>query len=103
MKKKLLQNYWKLALVAMLLIATLDLPYNYYNILRFAVCAGGVHLAFTAYKKEMFAWALLWGGLALIYNPFLPFYMEKDTWVLWDAVLAGLLLYSHIKKHPDGA
>ena len=57
---------------AMLLLALADLPYGYYQLLRFIVCGVGVYVAYTAYnwQKKWVMW--LFGFIALLFNPLIP-------------------------------
>jgi hypothetical protein len=68
----------------MLLIGILDMPWGYYELLRWVAVAAGVLLIVRSIKLEKSAWAIL-GGLAILFF-FPPFGIsfEKEIWVLFD-------------------
>jgi len=35
-------------------------------------------------------WAFVFGILAILINPLVPFYMDKSSWMIFDIVAAGL-------------
>ena len=72
----------------MLLIAIPHLPYGYYQLLRWVVCASGAYIAFMAYdlKKTFFIWSM--AIIAVLFNPLAPIHLDKDTWVVIDVVVA---------------
>ena len=82
----------------MLLIGILDMPWGYYELLRWVAVAAGVLLIVRSIKLEKSAWAIL-GGLAILFF-FPPFGIsfEKEIWVLFDLafgigfIAAGLSL-----------
>ena len=82
----------------MLLIAIGDMPWGYYELLRWVVVVAGVLLIVRSLKVEKSAWAIL-GGLAILFF-FPPFgiSLEKEIWVLFDLafgigfIAAGLAL-----------
>lgn len=87
--------------IVMLLIAIpVGLPYGYYVLLRWIICASAAYLAYLSLeqKKEVFTW--LFGLTALIFNPIIPLHLGKDLWVIIDflaALLFGVSLFA-IKK-----
>lgn len=82
----------------MLLIGILDMPWGYYELLRWVAVAAGVLLIVRSIKLEKSAWAIL-GGLAILFV-FPPFGIsfEKEIWALFDLafgiafITAGLAL-----------
>lgn len=70
------------ALVAavMLLLAMATLPYGYYQILRWVVCAASAYIAYTAYAcgKVWATW--VFGFVAILFNPILPIHLTKEIW-----------------------
>ncbi|MEA2066735.1 MAG: DUF6804 family protein [Thermotogota bacterium] len=82
-----------------LFIAILNLPYGYYQLLRFFICGVGVYGAYLSYRKKNIAWVWILGIIALVFNPILKFYFVKETWKIID-LIAGVLfcVYFGIKK-----
>jgi len=67
-----------------LFIAISNMPYGYYQLLRFFVCGIGAYGAYHSYKQKEVGWAWILGIIALLFNPFIKFYLGKDTWKLLD-------------------
>ena len=88
----------------MLLIAVAELPYGYYQVLRWATCGIGVFIAFRAYKVGTTWITWLFGLIAVLFNPIFPIHLTKEIWRPIDltcALLFGLsilLLLNPVKK-----
>ncbi len=75
-------------------------PYVYYQILRVVVWATAIMLAVLAYRWGN-AWApWLFGLLALLFNPLVPFHLSRDTWARIDLVSAIVFLIAAFKMKP---
>lgn len=72
-------------------VAAANLPFGFYLLLRWVVCATAIALAVETYRRKMNGW--VWGIslLALLFNPVLRFHFDRDTWRVLD-VLAGIVL-----------
>lgn len=103
-----------LAVAAMLLLGTaLVLPYDYYTVLRVAVCTFACALLWLlgnplAQPGESQLWSLAAsGGLvatALLFNPVVPVPLERETWAPIDIATAfGLLTVSFLLSRQDGS
>ena len=73
-----------------LFIALADLPYGYYQLLRWAVCGIGAYSAYLAHEQKKKAWMWTLGIIALIFNPFFRFYFDKSTWQVINTI-AGIV------------
>lgn len=80
-----------------LFIALGDLPYAYYQLLRFFICGAGAYGAYLAYQQKKTGWAWILGILALLFNPFLKFYLGKDTWKIVDFI-GGIIFIIYFLK-----
>lgn len=76
----------------LLLVATAQIgEYGYYVFLRWAVCAAAAWLCISALGAER-RWLLLVGiPIAILFNPLVPIYLHKQTWVPIDAITAAVL------------
>lgn len=79
---------------AMLLIAFADMPYAYYQALRWVVCGVTGYGAYMAYERKNQVWAWIFGITAILFNPIMPFYLERETWQLLDVATAIMLFVS---------
>ena len=78
---------------AVLFLALFDgWEYGFFTMLRFVVFATTAYVAWIAFegKKERWVWFL--GLVAILFNPFIPIYLERETWVVIDLIVALLLL-----------
>jgi hypothetical protein len=65
-----------------------DLPYGFFQLLRFVVCASAAFLAFQAFAIEKIPWAWIMGGVAVLFNPILPIHLNRDLWQPIDFIAA---------------
>jgi hypothetical protein len=77
-----------LTLAVLLFYAAGKRSYNYYVLVRFAVCAGSVYLAFRWWRSAWFV-ALLFLGVAVLFNPVAPFRFQKETWSTIDLITSA--------------
>ena len=92
---------------AMLLGATVKLPYEYYQALRWIVCGIAIYVAYKAYGWEA-KWATwLFGIIAVLFNPIVPVHLTREIWQPIDfacATLFGLsipLLKEPVQEVPS--
>ena len=84
---------------AMLLIAVAEMPYGYYQILRFVVCGTGtltgyLFISSSSQKVKYFGYAF--SVIAIVFNPFMPIHFDRDNWVPVDlacAIYFGAVAY----------
>ncbi len=79
----------------MLVIATLPLlPFSYFYLVRFVVCAAALFLAVRDYRREkgFGLWSIVFGVMAVLFNPFLiiplPFMIFEPIALAAAAVFA---------------
>ena len=88
-KNRALWLVWIVPAVA-LIVSLADLPYGYYTLLRITVtiCAGVI--IYTTYKNigSLTPSIVLFGGIALLFNPIVPVHLTKEIWTPIDIVVA---------------
>jgi len=84
-----------------LLIALGDLPYGYYQLLHFLVCGVGIYAAYTASRFNRGSWIWTMGIIALVFNPFFKFNLDKEVWQIINVMSAMIFIISLfiIKPH----
>lgn len=100
MKTKELIKYSRVSAtisIIALLIATLDLPYGYYTLLKWVVMISATLLAYTAYKLDRKLWVSLMVITGVLFNPISPIAFDKEAWAVIDLIVAGLFLLSIFK------
>lgn len=85
----------------LLLTALGDWPYGFYTFLRIAVCLTAVLGAVQSISEESQWWIVLL-GIAILFNPFIPIYLDQSTWAPIDVISAGVLVISGFAVGPDG-
>lgn len=82
---------------ALLVIATFDLPYGYYTLLRIVVCAFAVAVFACAWDGDAPTriWPLTFVGVAIVFNPLIPIHLDRATWFFLD-VGAAVLIVAHL-------
>lgn len=78
---------------ALLFIALLKLPIGYYTLLRIAVTIGALLLLYHYWKRNgVDLWVILFGAVAILFNPIIPIYLgDRSLWLPFN--LAGGLLF----------
>jgi len=99
MKQFVEDNWFKILGAIILLIALADNPYSYYQFLRWAIVIIAGYTAYTAYNTRKTGWAWVFGVMAILFNPIMPFYFSKDTWQLIDFCSAVIFVVSIFQKH----
>jgi len=62
------------------------LPYGYYVFLRWAITAAALYIAWASYELKQIPWTWIFGIVAILFNPIIPVYLNKETWVVFDLV-----------------
>ena len=79
----------------LLLIGILNIwPYDYYIILRWIVCAVAIITAIGFFKSKLTGWVWVFGALAFLFNPLIPVYLNKSSWVGIDLISAIVFFIS---------
>jgi len=92
------------ALVAamMLFVAIAELPYGYYQILRWVVCGSAVYIAYMAYRWDKIWATWIFAFIAALFNPIIPVHLTKEIWRPIDIICAVLFALSPIfLKEPS--
>lgn len=72
------------------------LPYGYFTLMRFVVCAVGIYLAYKVYeenKESLWVWAF--GFVAVLFNPIIPIVLKRAQWETID-LIAGVFFLASI-------
>ena len=84
----------KIILALLLLLCLANMPYGYYQIVRFGALVGFSILAYDAYKKGLNYYIILYTGLGLLFQPFIKIALGRHIWNIVDVVIAIWLLLS---------
>lgn len=88
-----LEKIAKLGLAAAPFLCLADMPYGYCQLVRFLAMLVFAFLSYTHFEKGDSSMSFLYGGLSLLFQPFLKTTLGRDMWNMIDVVLGvGLLI-----------
>jgi len=64
------------------------MPSEYYQLLRWVICPVAAFLAYIYHELDKMPWAIGFGIVALIFNPFIPLYLDNYRYCRWNNVLS---------------
>lgn len=83
----------KIELSILLLLCLIDMPYGYYQFVRFIALISFGILAYNASQNERQTEAIIYIVLALLFQPFLKIALGRTIWNIVDVIVAiGLIL-----------
>lgn len=88
---------WILILAGVLLLLAIPnnfWPSSYYVLLRWVIFIVSIVGAYGYYKSNVIAWVLVLGSIAFIFNPIVPVYLSKTSWVTIDFISAIIFFFS---------
>lgn len=86
-------NHLKLLLAALLLLCLAPMPYGYYQLVRIVAMIAFAIMAYQYYERKAMPLAITFGGLALLFQPFIKAALGRTMWNVVDVVVAvGLIM-----------
>jgi hypothetical protein len=83
----------KITLSLLFFLCLLDMPYGFYQFARFTAMGGFVILAYLANEKSNKIELILYGSLALLFQPFFKIALGRQIWNIVDVIVGvGLVL-----------
>ena len=89
----------KITLAILFFLCLLDMPYGFYQFVRFAGLIGFAILAFQANQQGKQTEMIIYGALALLFQPFFKIALGRQIWNIVD-VVAGIGLIISIFMKP---
>lgn len=86
----------KLILTILLFLCLVDMPYGYYQLVRFVALVGFGILAFKANEQDKKTEMIIYGGLALLFQPFFKIALGREIWNIVDVIVGIGLIASLI-------
>ena len=82
----------KIAIVILLFLCLLEMPYGFYKFVRFIALIGFGILAFRANEENKNTEMIINGGLALLFQPFFKISLGREMWNIVDVIVGiGLI------------
>ena len=89
----------KIILAILFFLCLADMPYGFYQFVRFAGLVGFAILAYQANEQSRQTEMIIYGGLALLFQPFFKITLGRTLWNIVDVfVRLGLLGYGSARK-----
>ncbi|WP_321827221.1 DUF6804 family protein [Maribacter dokdonensis] len=90
----------KVTLALLLFLCLLNMPYGYYELVRFIAFVGFGFLGHKANQKDKSEQVFIYIALALLFQPFYKIALGREIWNMVDVVVGiGLIISIFIKKN----
>lgn len=87
-----------IVLSVLLLLCLAPMPYGYYQLVRFIAAVVFIVLAWLHYNtKEVFL-SVVFGALALLFQPFIKIALGRTMWNIVDVIVATMLIWRWYKN-----
>ena len=83
----------KVVLAILFIGCLFDMPYGYFQLIRFLGMVGFGILAFNQHQKNQ-GWFITWLASAILINPIFKISLGREIWNVVDVIWAILLLVS---------
>ena len=87
-----------LFIAVFLLLCLAPMPYGYYQLVRFVAMVVFAILALNYYKEKKNELSIIFGALALLFQPFLKVALGRMMWNVVDVAVALLLIALYWKE-----
>jgi hypothetical protein len=91
----------KIILAILFFLCLADMPYGFYQFVRFAGLIGFAILAYQANQQGRQTEMIIYGGLALLFQPFFKIALGRQMWNIVDVVVGIGLLISIFMKPKE--
>ena len=82
----------EIILAVLLLLCLAPMPYGYYQFVRFVAMVVFAVMAYRYYEEKKNQLAIVFGALALLFQPFIKVALGKAIWNVVDVVVAIALI-----------
>ena len=96
-----MERVTKVTLSLLFFICLADMPYGFYQFVRFAGLIGFAILAYQANEQGRQTEMIIYGGLALLFQPFFKIALGRQMWNIVDVIVGIGLLISIFMKPKE--
>ena len=94
----MIQSGIKIILSLIFLLCLLQMPYGYYQAVRFIGFLGFALLAYFSFQENRKAEVIIFISLALLFQPFIKVAVGRTVWNIVDVIVsAGLIISLFVK------
>jgi hypothetical protein len=91
----------KVILAFLFFLCLADMPYGYYQFVRFAGLVGFTILAYQANQQGRQTEMIIYSGLALLFQPFFKIALGRQIWNIVDVIVGIGLIISIFMKPKE--
>tara|TARA_R110002049_G_scaffold147296_4_gene309997 strand:- start:171 stop:464 length:294 start_codon:yes stop_codon:yes gene_type:complete len=88
----------KIILALLLILCLLDMPYSFYQLVRFVALVGFGYLAVMANKQHNTNAVFIYVALAILFQPFFKIALGRTIWNVVDVIVSISLVISLVAK-----
>lgn len=92
-------TFIKITLALLLLLCLMDMPYSYYQLVRWAAMVGFALLAYHASEAKRNKEVIIYVGLALLFQPLFKVALGRPLWNVVDVLVAFGLIWTMIPRN----
>jgi len=82
----------KLGLALLFFICLFDMPYGFYQLVRFIALVGFGVLAYKSYESKNQTLTIIYAGLAILFQPLIKISLGREIWNVVDVIVGvGLI------------
>jgi hypothetical protein len=101
LRQEVIYTYDKIILAILFFICLADMPYGYYQLVRFAALIGFAILAYTENEQGQKTEAIVYFCLAILFQPLIKIALVRKLWNVVDVIVGiGLITSIFIKRKP---
>lgn len=103
-RNQIVPNWVILGTAVLLCAAVIDLPDDFYRLLRWIISAASIGIVIESSKSNQKNWAWISALIALVYNPFFSFEFDLLIWRIINLLVASIFcvrLYSTTKSNYE--
>lgn len=83
----------KLIIAVLLLLCLFDMPYGFFQLVRFASAVAFAYLSYDYFKSKQDGLGFTFAALALLFQPFFKVALGRVIWNIVDVIVAVALFY----------
>jgi len=93
-----MSNLIKIVLAVLFFVCLLDMPYGYFQLVRFIALVGFSILAYQANQHGQQTEMFIYIGLAILFQPLVKISLGRQLWNIVDVIVGICLIISIFKK-----
>ena len=97
----MLQTTLKIILSILLLVCLFDMPYGYFQLVRFIAFLSFGFLAYISYQENNNLFTSIYVSLAILFQPLMKIALGREIWNIVDVIVALFLVASIFYKNTS--